>query len=110
MRLRSIFALEIVEAVVNDIGAERVGIGLSPFANYSELGDSNPSALGLIMVESFNKYDIAYCRMVELRMSTVVEKGECPKSLVPMRKAFKSTFMVVGGYDRGDGNKIVVED
>ncbi|KAJ8530931.1 hypothetical protein K7X08_023812 [Anisodus acutangulus] len=104
------FALEIVEAVVNEIGADRVGIRLSPFANYSESGDSNPSALGLYMAESLNKYGIVYCHMVEPRMKTVAEKVECPESLVLMRKAFKGTFMVAGGYDRGDGNKAVVED
>ncbi|NP_001312395.1 12-oxophytodienoate reductase 1-like [Nicotiana tabacum] len=104
------FAHEIVEAVVNEIGADRVGIRLSPFASYMESGDSNPSALGLYMAESLNKYGIAYCHMVEPRMKTVGEKVECPESLVPMRKAFKGTFMVAGGYDRGDGNKAVVED
>ncbi|KAK9217396.1 hypothetical protein WN943_006026 [Citrus x changshan-huyou] len=41
------FALEVVEAVVNEIGAERVGMRLSPYADYMEAGDSNPEALGL---------------------------------------------------------------
>ncbi|KAF9623064.1 hypothetical protein IFM89_036200 [Coptis chinensis] len=36
------FPLEIVEAVVNEIGADRVGIRLSPFASYMESGDSDP--------------------------------------------------------------------
>ncbi|XP_060197888.1 12-oxophytodienoate reductase 1-like [Lycium barbarum] len=104
------FALEVVEAVVNEIGSDRVGVRLSPFANYLDSGDSNPSALGLYMVESLNKYGIAYCHMVEPRMKTVGEKVECPESLVPMREAFKGTFVVAGGYDRGDGNKAVDED
>ncbi|XP_055808747.1 12-oxophytodienoate reductase 1 [Solanum dulcamara] len=104
------FALEIVEAVANEIGADRVGIRISPFANYNESGDTNPSALGLYMVESLNKYDIAYCHVVEPRMKTPWEKCQCPESLVPMRKAFKGTFIVAGGYDREDGNRAVVED
>ncbi|KAJ7949721.1 12-oxophytodienoate reductase [Quillaja saponaria] len=107
---RSRFALEIVEAVANEIGAERVGIRLSPFADYSEAGDSNPKPLGLYLAESLNKYDIAYCHMVEPRMKTVAEKVECPHSLQPMRKAFKNTFLVAGGYDREDGNKAIVEN
>ena len=49
------FALETVEAVVKEIGANRVGIRLSPFADYMESGDSNPEALGLYMAESLNK-------------------------------------------------------
>ncbi|KAH0720700.1 hypothetical protein KY290_005667 [Solanum tuberosum] len=30
----------------------------------------SPSVLGLYMVESLNKYDIAYCHVVEPRMKT----------------------------------------
>ncbi|KAK6775877.1 hypothetical protein RDI58_026878 [Solanum bulbocastanum] len=103
------FALKIVEGVVNEIGAHKVGIRLSPFANYMDSGDSNPSALGLYMVESLNKYGISYCHMVEPRMKTIGEKVECTESLVPMRKAFRGIFIVAGGYDRADGNKVVDE-
>ncbi|KAM7515328.1 hypothetical protein LguiA_004911 [Lonicera macranthoides] len=103
------FALEIVEAVSNEIGPDRVGIRLSPFANYMESGDSDPEALGLYMSESLNKYNILYCHMVEPRMKTLGEKSECPRSLVPMRKSFKGTFISAGGFDREDGNKAVAE-
>ena len=59
------FALEIVEAVSNAIGADRVGLRLSPFADYMESEYSNPTALGLYMAEALNKYGILYCHMVE---------------------------------------------
>ncbi|KAF2296962.1 hypothetical protein GH714_013626 [Hevea brasiliensis] len=62
------FALEIVEAVANEIGADKVGIRVSPFANLMEY------------------------------------------SLLPMRKAFKGTFLAAGGYDREDGNKAIAEN
>ncbi|KAJ8758727.1 hypothetical protein K2173_000448 [Erythroxylum novogranatense] len=104
------FALEVVEAVVDEIGADKVGIRLSPFANYMESGDSNPEALGLYMAKALNKYGILYCHMVEPRMITVGEKKESPQSLVPMRKAFNGTFIVAGGYEKEDGNKAVAEN
>ncbi|XP_057952225.1 12-oxophytodienoate reductase 2-like [Malania oleifera] len=104
------FALEIVEAVANEVGADRVGIRLSPFAHYMESGDSNPKALGLYMVKSLNKYGILYCHMVEPRMTTVGEKSECPDSLLPMRRAFKGTFISAGGYHREDGNNAVAKN
>ncbi|KAJ8758576.1 hypothetical protein K2173_000297 [Erythroxylum novogranatense] len=104
------FALEVVEAVVDEIGADKVGIRLSPFANYMESGDSNPEALGLYMAKALNKYGILYCHMVEPRMMTVGEKKESPQSLVPMRKAFNGTFIVAGGYEKEDGNKAVAEN
>ncbi|KAL9670815.1 hypothetical protein QQ045_008373 [Rhodiola kirilowii] len=103
------FALEIVDAISNEIGPERVGIRLSPFADYMESGDSNPQALGLYMANALNKYNILYCHMVEPRMKTVGEKVDCPDSLVPMRKAFQGTFLVAGGYDREDGNNAIAE-
>ncbi|XP_038888198.1 putative 12-oxophytodienoate reductase 11 [Benincasa hispida] len=110
LKNRCRFALEVVEAVVNEIGGDRVGIRLSPFADFMEAGDSNPKALGMYMAESLNKYGILYCHMVEPRMKTVLEKVECPHSLLPMRKAFKGTFIAAGGYDKGDGNRAIAEN
>ena len=100
------FALDIVEVVSNEIGADRIGIRLSPFADYVESEDSNPEALGLYMAESLNKYEILYCHMI----NTAGEKSESPHSLVLMREAFKGNFIVAGGYDREDGNKAIVEN
>ncbi|XP_048332513.1 12-oxophytodienoate reductase 1 isoform X2 [Ziziphus jujuba] len=104
------FALEIVEAVVNEIGADKVGIRLSPFADYMESGDSNPNALGLYLVQSLNKYGILYCHVIEPRMKLQDEIAECSDSLAPMRKAFKGTFIAAGGYTREDGNKAIAEN
>ncbi|KAI9075522.1 hypothetical protein K1719_036695 [Acacia pycnantha] len=104
------FPLEVVKAVAEEIGAERVGIRLSPFANYNECEDSNPEELGLYMVNSLNNYNILYCHMVEPRMKTFWDKIDCPRCLAPMRKAFNGTFIVAGGYDREGGNNAVVEN
>nr|BAA12160.1 CPRD8 protein [Vigna unguiculata] len=99
--------LEVVEAVVNEVGADRVGIRLSPFADFNDCGDSNPLQLGLYMVNALNKYNILYCHMVEPRMGSV---GGPDENLTPMRKVFNGTFIVAGGYDREDGIKAIAED
>ncbi|KAF9605665.1 hypothetical protein IFM89_018008 [Coptis chinensis] len=62
------------------------------------------------MAKSLNKYDILYCHMVEPRMKLVGQKLETPHSLLPMRKAFKGTFIAVGGYVEEDGNKAIAEN
>ncbi|CAA7029496.1 unnamed protein product [Microthlaspi erraticum] len=103
------FAVEVVEAVAKEIGSDRVGIRFSPFADYMESGDSNAEALGLYLVQAMNRCGIIYCHMVEPRMKLLEEMSECTKSLTPMRKAFKGTFIVAGGYTREDGNKAVAE-
>lgn len=110
LKNRCRFALEVVETVVNEIGADRVGIRLSPFANYMDSGDSNPEALGLYMAKSLNKYGILYCHMVEPRMEVMEERSECWVSLEPMRRAFNGTFIVAGGYEREDGNDAIAKE
>lgn len=100
-------ALEIVEAVANEIGADKVGIRLSTFADYMECGDSNPEALGLYMANALNKYGILYLHVIEPRMVQVGTEAETQFSTLPMKKAFKGTFISAGGYKKDDGNKAV---
>ncbi|KAL7613732.1 putative 12-oxophytodienoate reductase-like protein 1 [Lactuca sativa] len=102
------FPLEVVEAISNEIGPERVGMRLSPFANYNDSGDSDPHSLGVFMAESLSKLGIAYCHVIEPRMVTQFERVETRDSLVSMRKAFEGTFIVAGGYhDRDEANRVV---
>ncbi|EOY15295.1 12-oxophytodienoate reductase 2 isoform 2 [Theobroma cacao] len=107
---RCLFPLEVVKAVADEIGADRVGLRLSPFADYNDCGDSDPEALGLYMAQSLNKLGILYCHVIEPRMVTQFDSQNTKDSLLPMRKAFKGTFIVAGGYNREDGNAVVARD
>lgn len=63
------------------------------------------------MMESLNKFEILYCHMVEPRIGMDRDiVRDCPHSLFPMRKAFKGTFIVAGGYTRDEGNRAVAEN
>jgi 12-oxophytodienoic acid reductase len=110
LKNRCRFPLEIVEAIANEIGSDKVGIRPSPHVNFMESKDSDPEALGLHMVKSLNKHGIANCHMVEPRMKIGAGNTKFSESLLPMRKAFNNTFIVAGGYDREDGNKALEEN
>ncbi|KAJ9542570.1 hypothetical protein OSB04_029076 [Centaurea solstitialis] len=102
------FPLEVVQAVSDEIGSERVGMRLSPFADYNDCGDSDPHSLGVFMAESLSRLGIAYCHVIEPRMVTQFEKGETRNTLASMRKAFAGTFIVAGGYhDRDEADRVV---
>ncbi|KQK12771.1 putative 12-oxophytodienoate reductase 4 isoform X1 [Brachypodium distachyon] len=103
------FALEVVEAVAREVGGHRVGVRLSPFADYMDCHDSDPHALALYMSTKLNDYGILYLHMVEPRMARLDGRRVVPKRLLPYRQAFKGTFIVAGGYDREEGNKVVSE-
>ncbi|KAL8061282.1 hypothetical protein ABFX02_02G077400 [Erythranthe guttata] len=111
---RSRFAFEIVEAVTNEIGSNKVGIRLSPYTEFMESIDSDPDKLGLYMANELNKYNLVYLHMIEPRVTGArVHQGpedEVPHKLLPMRKAFKNTFIAAGGYDRSKGNCAISEN
>ncbi|KAH1122126.1 hypothetical protein J1N35_005286 [Gossypium stocksii] len=104
------FSLEIVEAVVNEIGVDKVGMRVSPYASYMEASESNPEALGVYMVNIVNKFGILYLHIIEPRMIKINDKYETPHSLLPMRNAFKGTFIAVGGYNVDNGNKAITNN
>ncbi|CAA2963701.1 12-oxophytodienoate reductase 11 [Olea europaea subsp. europaea] len=103
------FALEVVEAVVSEIGAYRVGIRLSPYSDLMEASDSNPNALALYMANALNKFNILYLHAIEPRVMPET-KDESPHRLLPMRNAFKNTFIAASGYNRINGNKAIAEN
>ncbi|KAG9455060.1 hypothetical protein H6P81_007964 [Aristolochia fimbriata] len=103
-------ALEVVEAVVNEIGTDRVGIRLSPYTEYNEVKDSNPEALAVYIAQALNKYEILYIHGIEPRWVVYDGSLVTPYSLLSMRKAFKGTFIAAGGYGREDGNSAIAED
>ena len=84
-----------------------MGIRISPFTHFSESIDSDPDTLGLYMAEALNKYKILYAHYVEPRLVTSFEPVATNKSLLPMRKAFKGSFLIAGGYDREDDNAAI---
>jgi N-ethylmaleimide reductase len=92
------FALEVVEAVTNEIGANRTGIRFSPVSNFNDMHDSSPSSVYFPLVRALNRFDIAYIHVVE---------GETggPRDLKgfdfhALRKEFNGTWMVNNGYTR----------
>uniref|UniRef100_A0ACD5XZH7 Uncharacterized protein n=1 Tax=Avena sativa TaxID=4498 RepID=A0ACD5XZH7_AVESA len=103
------FALEVVEAVVKEIGGQRVGIRFSPFSDYLECHDSDPHSLALHVSTKLNDYGILYIHMIEPRMAMVEGRRVVPKRLLPYREAFKGTFITNGGYDCAEGNKVVTD-
>lgn len=103
------FALEIVEAVANEIGPEKVGIRISPYSDYLECADSNPEALGIYLANELNKLKILYLHVVEPRMVLFGDILDTPHSTLSMRKSFKGTFISAGGYRKDDGNKAIAD-
>jgi 12-oxophytodienoic acid reductase len=51
------FAVEVIDAVFCEVGARRVGVTLSPFADFVECADADPVALADYMVRQLNMHE-----------------------------------------------------
>lgn len=95
------FPLEVAEAVVGAVGADRVGYRLSPFGEgFLDASDSNPVATVSYMVEQLNKLGICYIHCVEPRVVGNMDKeDDGSQSLDPFKSLCTNTvFIASGGY------------
>ena len=92
------FALEVVDAVVAEIGAGRVGIRLSPLTPANDLSDSNPQALFGHLVEQLDQRGIAFLHVVE--GATGGPRDLPGFDSAGARQAFKGIYIANNGYDR----------
>jgi N-ethylmaleimide reductase len=96
---RARFALEVVQAAVDVLGADRVGIRLSPTGNMGDIHDSNRLATFSYVTEQLNKFGLAYLHVIEALPghSMAAKAGQEPVGPA-LRKIFTGPFILNGGY------------
>lgn len=95
---RARFALEVVDAVVAEIGAGRMGIRLSPVTPVNDSTDSNPQAVFGYLVEELNKRGIAFIHFIE--GATGGARDLPGFDFAWARKTFKGAYIANNGYTR----------
>jgi len=95
---RARFVLEVVDAVAEAIGADRVGIRLSPYGAFGEMGayEGVDEAFESLAAE-LGRRKIAYIHVVD---HTALGAPEVPQTVKDaIRQAFGGTIILSGGYD-----------
>lgn len=64
MDKRSRFLFEVLTAVSEAIGSERVGLRLSPLNSYNDMKDSDPLAWTAFLAEHLNRFNLAYLHVM----------------------------------------------
>ncbi len=95
-RLR--FAIEVVEAVISEIGAHRTGIRISPVTPSNNAMDSAPETVFFPLVAEFNRLNLAYVHVIE--GATGGPREFHGFDFHALRKEFKGAWMVNNGYTR----------
>lgn len=93
---RARFAIEVVDAIASEIGADRVGIRLSPFMQLYGMTDTEAEKTIYYLAEQFNKRGIAYVHINE--PGYVGEEGDGFRT--GLRKRFSNgALFYCGSYD-----------
>ncbi|KAI8888894.1 FMN-linked oxidoreductase [Backusella circina FSU 941] len=95
------FPLEVVDAVVGAVGAERTAIRFSPWSGFQDMEDATPyETWGYLAKTLQDKYsDMAYLHMVEPRADFCIDEyHKTADTLDPFRKEWKGPFVSAGGY------------
>lgn len=99
IRCRNRVALEVVRATVAAIGANRVGIRLSPCGVFSGMGTSSEvDAQYLALTEELAQLGILYVHLLD---HSALGAPPVPAELkFRLRVAFHGIFILAGGFDR----------
>jgi N-ethylmaleimide reductase len=100
---RGRFLLEVVDAIVEEVGADRVGVRLTPMGRFMGMGDDTPEVTFGHIVTELNSWPLAYLHLVEPAVvGTVKDENYDPKwdeIITQLRKAWGGVLILAGGYD-----------
>lgn len=101
------FALEVVEAVASQIGAERTGIRFSPFITQRRMDDPSAPETILKLATELNRLGLAYIHLAEADWE---DAPVTPRAFrEALRNAFSGKIIVAGKYTKERANNIIAE-
>lgn len=102
---RARFLLEIIDAMAAEIGAEKIGLKISPTVPFNDMEDENAKEFYPYLIEKLNERNLAYLH---------VGFEETPEMDISwhkfLRPLFKSAYFANGGFTKESGEKLLEEN
>lgn len=102
---RSRFLLDVMAAVIDEIGADKVGVRLSPVSPVNDSSESNPQPLFEHVVRELNKLKPVYIHVVE--GATGGPRDNAPFDYKALHKLYGGVWMVNNGYTKDMAETVV---
>jgi N-ethylmaleimide reductase len=103
---RTRFLLEVMDAVTNAVGGERVGVRISPQNSQNDIDDSDPQALFNHVAKNLASKEIAYLHIIEGDTSG----KPVPKfDYVALKRLFGGSVIANNNFDRARANAAITE-
>ncbi|MDB5556248.1 MAG: 12-oxophytodienoate reductase, partial [Rhizobium sp.] len=100
---RTRLLIEVVEELANAVGADRVGVRLSPFGNANGSGDDEWLPLYSHAISVLAALDLAYLHLIEPRASATgradLFRDDVPSASELFRPLWDGVLIAAGGYD-----------
>jgi N-ethylmaleimide reductase len=99
---RARFLIEIMQAVIEVWGADRVGVRLTPYGIANGSGEADPMPLYTHVVKALQPLGLAYLHFIEPRSSGAgraeVNHQNVPSAMVLFRPLWKGVLISAGGF------------
>ena len=105
MEKRARFLFEVLTAVTAAIGADRVGLRLSPLNSFNSMIDSDPLALVSFLADKLNAYQLAYLHVMRADFFGV-QKADV---VTVAREKYKGVLIGNMGYTPEEAEKAIGE-
>jgi len=106
------FPLEVIDAVVKAIGAERTGVRLSPWSTFQGMATIDPLPTLRVLVERLRDAhpNFAYIHVTEGREVEELKEGQLDHSKATLRSIWGDRpYIAAGGFDSETANKTVAK-
>jgi N-ethylmaleimide reductase len=101
---RTRLIMEVIEAVMEVWGPDRVGVRLSPLGNLNDIEDAEPEATFGTIAQGLGDLRLAYLHIVNPAVATMEENKQpderARRMLTLVRTKYRGTLIVAGGLDR----------
>ena len=105
MENRTRFLFDVLTAVTAAIGADRVGLRLSPLNSYNSMIDSDPLALIGFLAEKLNAFNLAYLHVMRSDFYQV-QKGDV---MTVAREKYKGVLIGNMGYTSAEAEQAITD-
>ncbi len=110
---RARFLLEVVDCVAAAVGADRVGVRLTPMGRFMGMSDDTPEATFGYIAEELVRRGLTYLHLVEPEIvGTVRDEHYNPRwdaIIHQLRESYRGLLILAGGYDYDKAQKAIAE-
>jgi len=106
---RTRFTIQVLRAMIDVFGADRVGLRVSPSSVFGGMGDSDPHALYGYLAERLNDLGLAYLHVIEPRVSgaDTVDPAQAPVAAEALNAVFTGPIIAAGGFNPASADAVL---